>query len=79
MQKRKLGNSNLELANHRLAIAFWYFCSHWDAPLSVGLEQKSKQINQPIAILFEFPTWAVQIPDFFKDTAGEWWVKPLTP
>jgi hypothetical protein len=59
------------LANHRLAIAFWYFCSHWDAPLSVGLEQKSKQINQPIAILFEFPTWAVQIPDFFKDTAGE--------
>jgi hypothetical protein len=20
----------------------------------------------------------VQIPDFLKDTAGEWWVRPLT-
>jgi hypothetical protein len=32
------------------------FLQNWDAPLSVGLEQKSKQINQPVAILFEFPT-----------------------
>jgi hypothetical protein len=21
----------------------------------------------------------IQIPDFLKDTAGEWWVRPLTP